>query len=248
MYCLHAGVDLKIDFQAPILILKAVNGQSHDKCKSGGVSVTINRNALVQQPTIVPSCIGVSLADHHSVNETECTKVGDGVYYIGAINTNNSVVQETIVPSNSNVSLTSGHLGGKVKDTDVGDGVNELCPIYDSNWGVTDDKFLHSIMNKKKCVAAPNNCVSFQNWRSQSKVDFGFVPLTDFVLPENTEIRDTSIKDPFCMHEKVKASGRPNFLGCRIPVESQLNIPAWQEALQVLGYPAYRVISLWFSP
>ena len=39
---------------------------------------------------------------------------------------------------------------------------------------------------------------------------------------------------PLEMHAMVKASGQPNYLHCRIPVPSQLNIAAWKKMLQ--GY------------
>ena len=43
------------------------------------------------------------------------------------------------------------------------------------------------------------NCVNFDKWKAQSKSDFGFTPLKDFILPENMGKRDTSVEDPFEM-------------------------------------------------
>ena len=69
-------------------------------------------------------------------------------------------------------------------------------------------------------------------WKNQSDFKFGFVPLSNFILPAKSDFVAEPIRDPFELYRHVKDSGKLIFLGCRIPVNSQLNIVAWQEMLQ----------------
>ena len=43
-----------------------------------------------------------------------------------------------------------------------------------------------------------------------------------------------TVTDPFILHKLIKDSRRPNYLGCRIPVNSQFNLQAWTDML--VGY------------
>ena len=99
-----------------------------------------------------------------------------------------------------------------------------------------DDKFLN-VTGKKKLeellkVKGNTNIAPFDQWKKQSDFEFGFVPLSEFILPERSDFASGHIGDPFELYSRVKNSGKLNFLGCRIPVSSQLNILAWQEMLQ----------------
>ena len=99
-----------------------------------------------------------------------------------------------------------------------------------------DDKFLN-VTGKKKLeellkVKGDTNIVPFDQWREQSDFEFGFVPLSEFILPDRSDCLLGHIGDPFELYSRIKNSGKLNFLDCRIPVTSQLNILAWQEILQ----------------
>ena len=65
----------------------------------------------------------------------------------------------------------------------------------------------------------------------QTYFDFGFVSLSDFIMPNGVKSTAKVNLSAFEMHELVKNSGRPNYLHCRLPVKSQLNIEAWKLAL-----------------
>ena len=76
--------------------------------------------------------------------------------------------------------------------------------------------------------------MAYDLWCQQSKVKFGFIPLTDPILPVNENISDKECRDPIELHNEVKKHDLPNYLGARIPVPSHLNIHAWETLLE--GY------------
>ena len=54
------------------------------------------------------------------------------------------------------------------------------------------------------------------------------MPLSNLVLPNSPGHIGDKVIDPVTQHLRIKASGVPNFLGLRIPIESQLNVPEWK--------------------
>ena len=95
------------------------------------------------------------------------------------------------------------------------------------------DKFVNSIIfNDNRKLVAPVECKAYDQWRVQSKVNIGFIPLTDPVLPSTERISDIRFSDPSKLHEEVKKYNLPNYLGARIPVKSQMNIQAWKVLLR----------------
>ena len=91
------------------------------------------------------------------------------------------------------------------------------------------DKFINSIIfNDSKKLVIPLECKAFDQWRIQSDMNFGFIPLTDPCLPVDTTRSDFSCRDPIKLHGEVKKYDLPNYLGARIPVKSQMNIGAWK--------------------
>ena len=110
---------------------------------------------------------------------------------------------------------------------------NDFKPLYDVN-GIGDGKFLNSIMFhtvKNFTDRAQIDCVTFNKYTQQSKYRFGFVPVTDPILPMDKTVSTRTISDPIQLHNAVKQQGNPNFIGARIPVQSQLNIEACQTEL-----------------
>ena len=53
--------------------------------------------------------------------------------------------------------------------------------------------------------------------------------LTTFTVPCTNNFE---LVDMVTLHHMVKYSGLPNFMGCQIPLQSQLHIPAWKNYLQ----------------
>ena len=66
-------------------------------------------------------------------------------------------------------------------------------------------------------------CLTFSQWRKQSDYDFGFVPLADFTLPQDTTSVANSVNCPIQQHF-VKIMGCLNFIMARIRLQSQLNV------------------------
>ena len=84
-------------------------------------------------------------------------------------------------------------------------------------------------------------CDIFKLWLAQSEFDFGFIPLSDFILPSDESVSEY-VSCPIECHRKVKASGNMNFPKCRIPVKSQLNTEEWEAQLQ--GYWDVQLLQL----
>ena len=106
-----------------------------------------------------------------------------------------------------------------------------------------DEKF-SNVTGKKKleellCVKGETNVEIFNQWHD---FDFGFVPLSDFIMLPISDIFVDCVIEPFALHKHIKDSGQLNFLGCRIPVALQFNLQAWQEMLE--GYWDTQLIHL----
>ena len=98
---------------------------------------------------------------------------------------------------------------------------------------IESDKFINSIIfNDSRKLVAPLECKAFDQWKVQSAMNFGFVPLTNPILPETTVTSDISFLDPIKLHEEVKKYNLPNYLGARIPIRSQMNIGIWKTLLK----------------
>ena len=162
------------------------------------------------------------------------------------------VDNETGLVNKSNpVIVQHGHItladnGGQVAhenialyDSDVAREVNsghveQTCfkPIYDVNNCIIDDKYLNTILTKRvKFTEGDSKPDVFSQWQSQVDFDFGFVPMGDFILPVNSDSGE-KVDCPVHSHKMVKQSRIPNFLGCRIPVMSQLHVDKWEKELK----------------
>ena len=121
------------------------------------------------------------------------------------------------------------------KATSVVNQMENCVRIFDVNRSSTD-KYLHSALAKNKVKHVLTNdqlqCQTFKCWKSQSDFDFGFVPLSDFVLPSNNSYESRAFVSPIDQHHFVKQFDVPNFLGARSPVTSQLNVPEWERQLR----------------
>ena len=94
-------------------------------------------------------------------------------------------------------------------------------------------KFINSIIfNDSRKLVARLECKAFDQWKVQSKMNFGFIPLTDPILPKTTVTSDISFLDPIKLHEEVKKYNLPNYLGAKIPIRSQMNIGVWKTLLK----------------
>ena len=75
------------------------------------------------------------------------------------------------------------------------------------------------------------NCTNYVTKKAHT---LGFCSLTPRELYTGDPVEWNSTLTDFETHCLIKKSGKPNFLGCRIPVDSHLNIPNWRSYLS--GY------------
>ena len=149
------------------------------------------------------------------------------------------VIEKREVDQDSNI-LSPNQMNDK--NNSMGQGC-DLALLYDVNG--LNDKFTNivgSVFHNKIDMKRGNEYgPNFSLWREQSRFDFGFIPLSDFTMPENTK-QAKSIQCPIQIHNLVKRSGVYNFLGCRIPIKSQLNLDEWSHQLR--GYWDVQLIDL----
>ena len=74
--------------------------------------------------------------------------------------------------------------------------------------------------------------VDYKNCIYQNDKNFGFCPLNDLMVYTGHDVTWGNIPNILQAHATVRQSGLPNFMGCRIPVETQLKVPAWKKYLQ----------------
>ena len=148
------------------------------------------------------------------VSQKQCSNVSQSVTNINSHNSSDKGVQHASVTSNNSQAL-----------------------LFDIN-GIDEDKFVNTMCSKRvnrqiRCQAE-TNCVNYSKWKCQTAFDFGFTPLGDFVNPNTTLQSECSVDDPIELHKIIKSSGKYNYLGCRIPIKSQLKVDVWAQELE--GY------------
>ena len=77
-----------------------------------------------------------------------------------------------------------------------------------------------------------NQCLDFLKCQQQNGQEFGFFPMNSLNVYTGTSTANDNISDTVTLHQIVRSSGLPNYLGCRFPLQTQLNISAWRYHLQ----------------
>ena len=129
------------------------------------------------------------------------------------------------------------------EDTCVTARDNDNMKVFDINR--LDNKYFSSILIKSshegRSVPACN-VITHELWKSQTDFNFGFIPLSDFCLSDSTEINNMENYCPITAHKIVKQYNKPNYLGARLKVDSQLNLDEWKKEL--VGYWDSQLIDL----
>ena len=176
-------------------------------------------------------------------NKNATIGVGATMQDTMVINRGVSLAPRTMGIASEEVAIKN-NSGEVTKSTPPNDGLvsQEYCQtpidgqrlIFDIK-NTESDKFINSIIyNDQSKVTGPTLCKAYDLWNAQSKVKFGFIPLTDPIMPTQKTVSEVQCTDPIQLHEEVKKYDLPNYLGARIPVPTQLNIHAWETMLQ--GY------------
>ena len=74
-------------------------------------------------------------------------------------------------------------------------------------------------------------CTDFEKCKQQIGLKFSCVPLSPIITYSGPDIQWQNIPNVFEAHNLIKASGKPIFLGRRIPVQSSLKAHKWREYL-----------------
>ena len=148
------------------------------------------------------------------------------------------VMDNSVVSTNENL--------GKSNASNKNHTMGEVHPIYDINHAGVVDKFVNSILHANQfnlSESTPKVDTEIYNaWRCQSDFKFGFVSIDEQLLPDTEHISNVSHGSPFKIHEIVRSTNKPNFMQARFPVDSQLNVHAWEKHLQ--GYWDRQLIHL----
>ena len=75
-------------------------------------------------------------------------------------------------------------------------------------------------------------CAEYWLCKQQNGVDFGCVPLSPIMLFTGDPTYWQTLPDIITAHKMIRQSGLPNFLGLRIPVNTQLKVKAWRHHLK----------------
>ena len=82
----------------------------------------------------------------------------------------------------------------------------------------------------------------YNAWHRQSDFNFGFVPLSNQMLPNIVTVNKARGKSPIQIHEIVRSTSKPNFVQARVQIDSQLNVEVWKKYLVVVDQfkPGYQ--------
>ena len=70
------------------------------------------------------------------------------------------------------------------------------------------DNFVHSLLQRKSTGLVPDStCTEYSLFKIQSKYDFGFVPLSQLVMPKNHDINTFHDAWVIETHIRVQATG-----------------------------------------
>ena len=114
---------------------------------------------------------------------------------------------------------------------------NTQALLFDIN-GIDEDKFVNIMfakrLNRQLRRHAELNCDNYKKWKCQTSFDFGITPLGEFVSSDTSVQSKNVTDDPINLHRIIKNSGTYNYLGCRIPIKSQLKVDVLARELE--GY------------
>ena len=113
-----------------------------------------------------------------------------------------------------------------------------LLPLYDVNVTGVEGKLVNSILHMHQFSTSGDigkvDSEIYNSWCCQSDFNFGFMPLSDQMLPNNFTVNEAKGKSHFEIHEIIRSTSKQNFMQARIQIKSQLNIEAWKKYLE--GY------------
>ena len=115
--------------------------------------------------------------------------------------------------------------------------------LYDIN-NASSDKYINTLMyrdvQKVTKTCDTKECNAFTKWKAQTDFDFGFVPLSDFIMPEKSIVTSDVVDCPITQHFLIKKTQVPNFLQLNVQKLHEYLSEYWdQQLLQLVtfGFP-----------
>ena len=81
-------------------------------------------------------------------------------------------------------------------------------------------------------MAKAKNCELFKQWDNQTIDKYGFIPLSDMILPETKNTKYLSLATIFDIHRSIVDTKTHNFMETQIEIESELNPDVWDKYLK----------------
>ena len=137
------------------------------------------------------------------------------------------VVTQSISQTDTQQLATLGDGGLQFQPTpESGQAFDSVLPDPNCGMYVREEKIPLYVWNQK------DYCKDYKACLSQSDDIFGYVPLTDLKTYTGPSVKWDTVSDIIEAHKLVRQSGVPNFLKCRIPVETNLNANVWRTHLR----------------
>ena len=81
-------------------------------------------------------------------------------------------------------------------------------------------------------MAKAKNCKLFKDWDNQTIDKYGFIPLSEMILPKTKNSKNLSLATIFDIHRSIVDTNTHNFMEAQIEIKSQLNPDAWDKYLR----------------
>ena len=101
---------------------------------------------------------------------------------------------------------------------------------------ITDSHQDKAVISAQRDICNTEPCTEFLLCQQQLDTAFGCIPLTAIKIYKGPVKIWSAIPDLFTAHNMIKDSRVPNFLGLRIPVNTNLNVHAWRKYLRNYFY------------
>ena len=147
-----------------------------------------------------------------------CDSVDSAVSAVTVSNPSINEAPQTVSNANFQSSKMSANTNQAVKNS-----VDLNCDKYDLD--------LRFRPRHREAVAKAKNCKSFKDWDSQTSDKYGFIPLSDMILPKKNR-KNSSLATIFDIHRSIVDTNTHNFMEAQIEIKSQLNPDAWDKYLQ----------------
>ena len=224
-----------------------VNVHHHNSCTKDIAKVTGTHNlysssALSQQKGAVNS--STKVVNQHQVRvQTSERSFDDGgsppqSQVIYKDNTSDNLTATVVAPymaaTNSGPVLCHPSMKNSVSQDNCTSDNSSHCKVFDING--LDEKYLASILiqapKNRPWLNSDNKMV--QAWKNQTDFEFGFIPLSDLQGADTKVVNQLAHYCPIEAHKMVARHNKPNYLGARIRVDTQLNLEEWYDQLK--GY------------